>query len=77
MVKYVDDDGYGLHEVHYEDGIPVSRTEDPSVVGDTPQSIIDQLLTMRIAARKLPVLNDKFWEVQQNAEKTLNREKTD
>lgn len=69
VIRYAGDEGYGLHEVHFENDIPVSRTNRASVVGDSPKSIIEQLLTMRICAKNRPVLDDNFWEIQANAHK--------
>ncbi len=47
---------YALHEVHYQDGVPVGYT-DPCTGGDTPEEVA--VLGMWIAAAfTLPVLHE-------------------
>jgi hypothetical protein len=70
IIKYADDDGYGLHEVYYDaNGEVTGWTEDPSVVGDTVKELIESLKMMRICARHRPVFEEaeleakaKYWE---------------
>jgi hypothetical protein len=52
----VDEEYYGLHEVHYLDGEVDSWTERAIVVGSSVKSITDQLLVMRVDAKNRAVL---------------------
>jgi hypothetical protein len=59
VVKYAEQgEGYGLHEVHYKGEKVVNMTERPIVVGSSPESIYEQLLTMRVDAKKRPILDE-------------------
>lgn len=67
IIKYADDDGYGLHEVYFDpNGEVTGWTENPITVGDTTKGIVEQLLQMRICAKNHPV----FDEVSFNARKS-------
>lgn len=60
IVKYRDENGYGLHEVHYDDnGRPRSRTTDAAgFVGENEREVIDGLELALRDARRMPVFND-------------------
>lgn len=60
IVKYKDDAGYGLHEVHYhDDGSPQSMTLGPiTFAGDTPEEVREQLRMARVDAIKRPVFDE-------------------
>lgn len=59
LIEYADNDGFGLHEVHYIDGEIDSWTEKPIIVGMSVESIYEQLLIMRTDVRHRPVLDEK------------------
>lgn len=64
IVKYRNGDGYGLHEVHYDDdGLPYAMTKRPTCfVGADPKEIVDGLVMARTDARKRPVFDQpKKW----------------
>lgn len=59
VIKYQDNDGYGLHGVYFdENGQVTAWTERASVVGDTPEEISEQLLLMRISTKRFPALDE-------------------
>ena len=57
IVQYLDDGGYGLHEVHYNnDGKEESMTNQPAAfVGDSPETIREALMLARRDASARPV----------------------
>lgn len=57
IVHYADGNGYGLHEVHYdENGSAISMTEQPaSFVGDDSEEIIRAMLQARVDAKHRPI----------------------
>lgn len=60
IVEYADGDGYGLHEVFYDENkSATSMTEKPAgFVGKNPTEIIDALLQARVCARKLQIFKE-------------------
>ena len=63
IVRYANGDGYGLHEVMYDDeGLPWAMTEDPCTfacgVDEGPQGIKQSLLMARVDAIKRPVFDE-------------------
>ena len=60
IVRYAKGDGYGLHEVRYnEDGKPISMGEQPAgFVGKTPEEIRDALVLARGDASRRPILDE-------------------
>lgn len=64
IVKYADGDGYGLHEVYYDDdGVEEFMSVNPAeFLGDAPKKVVEQLMIARTDARKRPVFNEpKEW----------------
>ena len=59
VIRYADGDGFGLHEMHYIDGIENSWTERPIVVGKSIENINAQLSQMRVDARRRPVFDEE------------------
>ena len=60
IVKYADESGYGLHEVHYDkDGQEKSMTENPTYfTGDTPEEVRDGLMMAKMDATRRPVFDE-------------------
>lgn len=56
-----EDGTFGIYEVFYNNGKPWGRTETPSVVGDTPGELIEELTRMAECIAK-PILDDTIWE---------------
>ena len=62
IVKYLNGDGFGLHEVYYDDGKVSGMTKDPIVVGDTRGEVIDALnMAMRDATYKPVFYEPEVW----------------
>ena len=56
-----DEDCFGLHEIHYEDGVPVTRTVNPaSFVGETREEVIRAMEMALDAIKNGPILEDTF-----------------
>lgn len=70
VIKYADpDEGYGLHELHYDaNGEVVRWTERGSVVGNTRESIVAQLLQMRVDAKHRPIFDEAEWQRNHQSE---------
>ncbi len=58
IIRYADNEGFGLHEVHYVNGEVDSWTERPIVVSQSEAGITEQLLTMRVDAKKRQILDE-------------------
>jgi hypothetical protein len=66
ILKYADNDGYGLHEVYFDANNQVTGwTERAITVSDTPKGIVDQLLQMRLCAKHRPVLDETLLTSQE------------
>lgn len=67
IVRYLNGDGYGLHEVFYDaEGRPWSMTRNPISftcdLSEGPEGIVNSLLNARVDAKKRPVLDEpKKW----------------
>jgi len=52
---------FGIHEVHYEKGIPTSLTQDPiDVIGETMSELKETLKWMKNCLKKPILLFDSF-----------------
>ena len=58
IIKYKDDDGFGLHEVYYTNGTPHSRTKRPTSIGISRAEVITDVKRMLHDAKTRPVLED-------------------
>jgi hypothetical protein len=63
IVRYKNGSGFGLHEVYYDaNGDAWGMTSDPAGftcdLDEGPKSIVEQLLTARVDARKRPVFDE-------------------
>lgn len=63
IVRYANGEGYGLHEVMYDDkGLPWAMTADPCTfacgINEGPQGIKGSLLMARVDAIKRPIFDE-------------------
>ena len=60
IVRYADESGFGIHEVHYDkNGREIRMTEKPaSFVGDTPEEVRDALVMAKMDASRRPVFEE-------------------
>ncbi len=61
IIKYEDQEGYGLHEIYYEDDRAVSRTENPIIAcgnDEGPDGIIKSLKMALNDVENKPYLKD-------------------
>jgi hypothetical protein len=62
IIRYSDGSGFGLHEVFYENGAPVSMTAEPiPFISDSeegPQGVIESLRMALADAETRPVLDE-------------------
>ena len=69
IVKYKSGEGFGLHEIHYDDnGVPWGMSEEPAIfvsefgddfpAEDSLAEIVDALVVAFVAVRRRPILEE-------------------